>query len=332
MTLLPCQPQTRRSEIKAKEYEQSVRAIIVLLQKWGIHTFGDFTRLDKEQIRARLGSYGVRLWEGARGQSMRLLKFVQPPESFKESFEFEYEVETAEPLLFILRRFLAQLALRLSGVYLVAKQLRLRIQFSNKQTYERCFQIPAPTNDVDLLFRMLQTHLEDFKSEHSIVGVSLEAEAVRPLPQQFGLFETSLRNPNQLYETLARLTALLGSDRVGTPVLEETYRPDTFRLEPFVWELNQTTPANEIGGGAALRRFRPPRTISMLIENNQPVHFGSNEINGAIARTTGPYAASGNWWDDKTWSRREWDAEIETGFICRFHCDGEKWALDGLYD
>jgi protein ImuB len=179
---------------------------------------------------------------------------------------------------------------------------------------------------------MLQTHLEDFKSEHTIVGVSLEAEPVRPLPQQFGLFETSLRNPNQLYETLARLTALLGSDRVGTPVLEETYRPDAFRLEPFVWELNQTTAAHEIGRGAALRRFRPARPLSVFMEKNQPVHLSSNDLNGPIVRTTGPYAASGNWWDDKTWSRCEWDAEIETGAICRFHCDGEKWALDGLYD
>jgi protein ImuB len=315
-----------------KEYEKSVRAIIALLHKWGIHTFGDFTRLGKEQIRARLGANAVRLWERAHGQSMRLLKFVQPPETFNEHFEFEYEVETAEPLLFILRRFLEQLALRLTGIYLVTKQLTLRIQFSNQQTYERSFQIPAPTNDVHLLFRMLQTHLEDFKSEHAIVGVSLEAEPVNPLPQQFGLFETSLRNPNQLYETLARLTALLGPERVGTPVLEETHRPDAFHIEPFVWELNETKVASEVAAGAALRRFRPARPASVFIQANQPVEVSSREVNGTITRKSGPYAASGNWWDEKTWSRSEWDAEMETGAIYRFHCDGEHWALDGLYD
>ena len=107
----------------------------------------------------RLGPQAVWLWERANGRSNRLLKFIQPPESFDESFEFENEIETAEPLLFMLRRFLERLSLRLSVIYLVAKELSLRITFSNKQRYERSFKIPQPTNDADLLFRMLQTHL-----------------------------------------------------------------------------------------------------------------------------------------------------------------------------
>src|SRR5205823_15060458 len=95
------------------------------LDQWGFHTGGDFIGLDKEEIRARLGGEAVQLWEHARGKSLRLLKFVQPPESFIESFEFEYEIETTEPLLFVLHRFLEHLSLRLNAVYLVAKTLTL---------------------------------------------------------------------------------------------------------------------------------------------------------------------------------------------------------------
>src|SRR5206468_3892933 len=207
--------------------------ILAILHKWGIHTLGQLAALDKEELRARLGAEAVRLWERANGTATRLLKFVQPPEAFKESFEFDHEIETTEPLLFMLCRFLEQLALRLSGIYLVAKELTLVISFSNRQSYERVFKIPQPTNDVDLLFRMLQTHLENFKSEHPIVAVALTAQPIRPASQQFGLFEMALRNPQQLYETLARLSALLGNDRVGTPIKEETHRRDAFRMEPF---------------------------------------------------------------------------------------------------
>jgi protein ImuB len=231
----------------AKDREARIQQILAILHKWGIHTLGQFAALDKEQVGERLGSEAVRMWERANGQSNRLLKLVRPPESFEESFEFEHEIETAEPLLFMLRRFLEQLSLRLSAIYLVAKELTLRITFANpprvhtqdefaggnKQQYERAFKIPQPTNDVDLLFRMLHTHLETFKSEHPIIAVSLEAQPTKPPKQQFGLFETTLRNPHQLSETLARLTALLGAGRVGTPVLEETHRPDAFRMEPF---------------------------------------------------------------------------------------------------
>lgn len=318
---------------KRSEFEKTVLDVIALLHKWGIHTFGEFTRLDKEEIRARLGSEAVQLWERAQGKSIRRLKLVEPPESFIESFEFEYEIETAEPLLFILRRFLEQLAFRLGGIYLVSKTLTLRIQFSNKQYYERRFEIPEPTNNVELLFRMVQTHLEDFKSEHPIVAVSLEAQPSKPLPHQFGLFEASLRNPNKLYETLARLTALLGSDRVGRPVLEETHRPDAFRMESFCWELPETLPsADAPPSTAALRRFRPGRPVTVALEAGAPKHLRNSELNSTVAESAGPYMASGDWWDTKPWTRVEWDTELPNGTVCRFHWNGKHWELDGIYD
>ena len=213
-----------------------VQEIFAILHKWGIHTVGQLAALDKQQVAARLGPEAVRMWERANAQSNRLLKLIRPPESFQESFEFEREIETAEPLLFILRRFLEQLALRLAAVYLVAKELTLRITFANKNISERIFKIPQPTNNEDILFRMLHTHLENFTSKHPIVAVELEAQPSRSVRQQFGLFETALRDPMQLHGTLARLVGLLGAERVGTPALEKTHRPDAFKMKPFVWE------------------------------------------------------------------------------------------------
>src|SRR4029453_4348748 len=154
----------------AKDRKARVQQILAILHKWGIHTLGQFAALDKEQVSARLGPEAVRMWERANGQSNRLLKLIRPPESFQESFEFEREIETAEPLLFMLGGFLEQLAMRLAAIYLVAKELTLQITFANKQSYQRVFNIPQPTNDVDLLFRMLQTHLENFRSEPPIVA------------------------------------------------------------------------------------------------------------------------------------------------------------------
>src|SRR5213595_3965000 len=170
------------------EGQMDVQEILAVLHKWEIHTLGQLAALDKEQLAARLGPEAIGMWKRANGKSDRPLRLVRPRESFEESFEFENEIETAEPLLFMLRRFLEQLAGRLSGIYFVAKELTLRITFTNKQQYKRCFKIPQPTNDVDLLFRMLQTHLENFKSEHPIVAVALTAQPIRPASQQFGLF------------------------------------------------------------------------------------------------------------------------------------------------
>ena len=313
--------------------------IFAILHKWGIHTLGQLAALDKEELGARLGPEAIRMWERANGRSSRLLKLIRPPESFQESFEFEREIETAEPLLFMLRRFLEQLTVRLAAIYLVAKELTLRITFGNKQIYERVFKIPQPTNDVDLLFRMLQTHLENFRSEHPIVAVALSAEPIKPAGEQFGLFETTLRNPHQLSETLARLTALLGGDRIGTPVLEETHRPDAFRMQPFSWAVVSAVPSGETPHAlrtahatAAARRFRPAVFASVLQDEDNPAHVHSAEMSGKIIEQRGPYLLSGNWWDEKAWRRAEWDLQLENGELVRVHESEGTWRIDGIYD
>src|SRR5215813_4537088 len=306
-----------------RDRQNAVRQILAILHKWGIHTLGQLAMLNKQQLGARLGPEAVRMWERANGQSNRALKLIRPPESFEESFEFENEIETVEPLLFMLRRFLEQLAIQLSGIYLVAKQLTLRITFTNKQIYERIFKIPQPTNDVDLLFRMLHTHLENFKSKHAIVAVALNAQPIRPAREQFGLFETTLRNPHQLSETLARLTAFLGVDRVGTPVLEESHKPDAFRIEPFAWRIGgiDLNHANTLEPMLfpALRRFRPSLTASVSLERKNPAYVREAHVSCTIVDHRGPFLISGNWWDETSWACAEWDLQLETGELVLAH-------------
>jgi protein ImuB len=299
---------------RAKETER----ILWILHQWGIHTLGQLAALPPDDLAARLGARAVELWERANGRAERILKLVSPPESFIESFEFENEIETIEPLLFILRRFLQQLATRLNAIYLVAKELRLRLTFADKSDYERIFKIPQPTNNEDILFRMLHTHLENFTSKHPIVAVELEAQPSRSVRQQFGLFETALRDPMQLHETLARLVGLLGADRVGTPVLEETHRPDAFRMKPFVWEFrpSRTGVFDQERGNAvacavvsgknrhsgsdvnalrtahatappALRRFRERTKATVLLENNRPAHVRAAAVRAGFAVPVG---------------------------------------------
>jgi len=316
--------------------DKSVQEILTILHKWGIHTLGQFVALDREQLGARLGPEAIRMWERANAQSDRMLKLIRPPESFEESFEFENEIETAEPLLFMLRRFLEQFAIQLSGIYLVTKELTLRITFTNKQIYERIFKIPQPTNNVDLLFRMLHTHLENFKSKYPIVAVALNAQPIKPAREQFGLFETTLRNPHQLSETLARLTGLLGADHVGTPVLEETHRPDAFRMEPFAWQVGaiefNRPKGIEPTFRTAVRRFRPSISASILLDEDRPMHIRGADVGGKIIDLHGPYLISGNWWNEKSWTRAEWDLQLDAGELVRCHESEATWRIDGIYD
>jgi len=316
----------------AKERQAGIARVLDILHRWGIETLGQFAALEKEAVAARFGPIGLQLWERATGKATRLLELVPVRESFEEAFEFENEIETTEPLLFMLRRFLQQFSVRLGALHLVASELQLEINFSDKSDYRHGFKIPEPTNNAEILFRMLHTHLEDFTSTSPIIAVALKAETTKPSFEQFHLFETALRDPTRLTETLARLTGLLGAERVGTPVLEETHRPDSFRMEQFSWQLPQTKAELPALPASALRRFRSPLPASVVLAKNRPAYFRSAKVQGEVRVGKGPYKASGNWWAENAWDRAEWDVELENGALCQCHSSRGQWTLDGIYD
>jgi protein ImuB len=305
------------SKQSVAEQAEELSRLLVILHKWGIHTLGDLAMLPPDQLAARLGPLALRLWEQATGQATRLLRLVRPREVFREEIEFDYEIETAEPLLFVLRRFLEQLTRRLEALYLVAQTMIFRLRFADKSDYEHRFHIPDPTHSIEILFRLLQTHLETFRADHPIVAISLALEVSQPARQQFQLFETPLRDPNRLHETLTRLTGLLGKERVGTPVLEDSHRADAFQLKTFSWQLAPAPNEQRAMIGPALRRLRAGFSPALA---------------AAVVAREGPYRTSGDWWDAKKWERDEWDLELADGGICRCQEQADGWMIEGIYD
>ncbi len=206
--------------------------VVELLQGWGIRTVGELLALGQAPLAERLGLEALGLFAAASVTACRPLKLVRPAERFEETHEFEPEIETLEPLLFLLRRFTESLVRRMEAFGWVVGELRLRLSLESGRVMETRLRVPQPSRRADVLFRMLHTHLEPLRTESPILSVALMAEPTRPEQRQFGLFESALRDPNQFQETLARLAALVGADRVGTPVREDSHRPDAFTLVP----------------------------------------------------------------------------------------------------
>jgi protein ImuB len=114
---------------------------------------------------------------------------------------------------------------------------------------------------------------------------------------------------------------LLGKERVGTPVLEDSHRADAFHLEPFSWKMAKLPDdsAEESVIGPALRRLRRSRSPASVAV-------------APVCDRRGPYRSSGDWWDEKRWARTEWDFELENGVVCRCREEPEKSILEGIYD
>jgi len=303
-----------------------------ILLRWGIRTVGAFVNLGKEQVAERLGVEALALFESVSIHSTRPLKLVSPPEEFSEEMDFEHEIETAEPLLFILRRFAEQLVIRIGILHRVIAELDLELRLNSGAKYQHIFRIPSPTGNITTLFRMVHTHLETLRTDSPITSVRLRAKSCLPEKHQFGLFEASLRNPNQFAETLARLMALCGSERVGMPVLEATHRPDAFRIQ--VPDFSNSTPrtTRPPSIGLQLRRYRPARPASIEFREQKPSYVQSRTINGAITDVRGPFHSSGNWWDGCRWAREEWDIQMTDGALYRIFNSREGCFVEGRYD
>lgn len=327
--------------------------ILSILHRWGIRTLGEFTALQKDNLAERFGAQSLDLFDRALATEIRPLNLVQPKDVFGEAIEIEHEIETLQPLLFILRRFIEQLSRRLEFFYFVAQEIHLHLKLSSGETVERHFRIPSPTRNTETLFRTLQTHLETVQTDSPIVALRLGMKPVKPEHFQFGLFETALRDPNQFYETLAQLTSLLGSDRVGTPVVENTFRPDSFRMGPVNFEGQSMLPSStrqkasdnttfsvckarfsECNSAAlSLRRFRPPSPAIIEMREGKPALLNSDKFVGAITKANGPFRSSGNWWEEKQlWLRDEWDIETNTGQLFRVFTQNGAWFLEGVFD
>ncbi len=306
------------------------------LAAWGLRTLGDYTALPRDELVRRFGATGLALWQRASGGEPRPLHPVASTREFSAATDLEEPVETLEPLLFLLRRFLDRLALELQGAHAVAAELILTLRLANETDYTRAFRLPEPTADAGILFRALHTHLESLQTDSPIAGLRLQITPTRPLVRQQGLFETGLRDPHGFAETLARVSALVGADRVGTPQPEDTHRPDAMKLTaPPAVVPPPAAPPLHAPCGLPLRRFRPPlpARLEFSAGDRRPSYVWTERFHGAIAQIRGPWCSSGDWWQtDRAWARTEWDIALAPGGLYRLLRTGDAWSIEGEYD
>ena len=306
--------------------------LLDILKSWGIRTLGAMTRLPRDEIGQRLGLEGLSLWDRAAGRHTKVLQFVQPSETFEESIDFEQRLETLEPLLFILGRFLERLSLRTESVYLLIAELHLTLTLENGEKIVRSLQIPAPTRDVDILSGIAAQYLETLQTTAPVVSFHLEIKPSKPAGHQFDLFQGKVRDPNRFFQTLARLSALVGPERVGIPQQINTHRPDSLQIQmpEFDWSWQSAKSRPKVGPG--LRRYRPGIVASIELSKGKPASVQSSLISSKILEARGPWNLSGNWWDRTHWEVKEWDVLLENGGIYRLAQSLGQWEVVGVYD
>jgi protein ImuB len=315
-----------------------------VLRLWGLITIGEFAALPAIELSERMGQAGLALQSIACGIDPAPLVPDPGVPRFVESIELEWPIEQLEALSFVLPRLLDPLALALERADKGAAAIRVDLRLADRTTHARVLQLPAAMRDPRVLRTLVLLDLESHPPGAGIDVVTIEVDPAPARVVQYSLLERARPSPETVATLTARLYALVGESRCGTPVLLDTHRPDGFELRRFTGE--KTGTLNDFHAVAEenvecprfLRRFRPPVAIRVTVARGRPAAVAIDRRGmpgGRVARAAGPWRTSGAWWDGAGhWDRDEWDVEVAEGVVCRIFRDRvtEQWFLEGVID
>lgn len=304
---------------------------------WGIRTLGELAALDEADLVTRLGAAASGWWKLALGAHAHTFQPMEPEFRLEEFCEFESPVEQIESLLFVCARMMDCLVERAAGRALALALVRVKMKLEGGQAHTCAIRPALPSIDRKFLLKLLQLEIAAHAPKHGVIALTLSAEAGQTSELQLGLFLPQTPEPARLDVTIARLKAIVGADRVGSPVLKDTHRAGSFRMENFAFTGKVSAPRCD-SPRLALRRIRPPEPVRVVQQAMRPAVFQDKRNSYQVQAAYGPWKTSGCWWSMDGWDLEEWDvlAEDRSGsaVACLLVCNRTRnaWHLEAFYD
>jgi protein ImuB len=350
---------------------------ISTFRRWGLRTLGDLAALPSDDLAARMRQDGVRWQRLARGEDAAPLVPAVPEERFEQSLDLEWPIEELEPLAFVLGRLLEPIEAHLERRGRGAAVLHVRLTLvkttrdegaagktgAAREVHERSLQLPTPIRDARTLRTLALLDLESHPPAGPIDRVLVSVDPTPARIVQYSLITRPLPSPEQLSTLMARLQALMGETRCGSPALVDSWKPGAFEMRHFVPvdgnvshakssfgrpDLGASVPrcvgtangAANSGLTAALRRFRHPVPARVRVADGKPMAVTIDRRGmdgGGVRMCAGPWRTSGQWWrknEGDGWDRDEWDVTLTDGATYRLFRarDTERWFVDGVVD
>ena len=211
---------------------------VTTLRRWGIRTLGGFAMLPADDVAARLGQAGVAWQQLTCGEDPRPLVPSPPEERFEQSLDLEWPIEGLEPLSFVLGRLIEPLSAHLERRDRGAAVLHMRLRLVTRDLHERSLELPAPMRDARTLRTLALLDLESHPPSAAIDRVTVAVDPTPGRVLQFSLLTRPLPSPEQVSTLIARLDALMGQGRSGSPAEVDSWQPGAFVMCPFIPEAN----------------------------------------------------------------------------------------------
>jgi len=304
---------------------------------WGIRTLGELAALPEADLIARLGAQALRWRNRSRGVEPHAFQPIEEEFLLREFCDFEMPVEQADSLLFVGARMIDCLVARAQARALSVASITIEMALGAGRVHARTIRPALASADRKFLLKLLQLEIAAHPPPSAVVALTLTAQAGQSSKVQLGLFAPPTPEPSRLDVTIARLKAIAGEDRVGSPVLEDTHRAGAFRMESFA--VGADVSATDIARPRmALRRMRPPVPVRVVVHDLKPATFRDDERSYRVEAAYGPWKTSGCWWSEEGWDAEEWDVLAASGngapLACLLvrDCSRNRWHLEALYD
>jgi protein ImuB len=320
---------------------------------WGIRTLAELAALPESDLVARLGPQAVDWRKLALGALPHTFQPMEATFTLEEFCAFETPVEQIDSLLFVGARMIDCVATRAAARALSLASLEVEMKLDGGVLYRRTIRPALATTDRKFLLKLLQLEVAAHPPQAAVLALTLRAQAGQSSKVQLGLFAPQTPEPSRLDVTIARLKAIAGDDRVGSPMLLDTHRPGSFRMADFsVVEPGPRAPrivdaaerdVSSTRPSMALRRVRPPAPVRVQLDALKPIAFRDREQSYQVSAAYGPWRSSGCWWstealNNEYWNSEEWDvlAESSSGassacLLVR-NCANNHWQLEAFYD
>ena len=332
-----------------------------VLRRWGLTTVGELAALPADALSARLGADGIALQRLARGQDPRPLVPDPAVRRFLESLRARMADRHARAAVVRASRGCSiRWPPRSSAPTAAAIALHLRLRLTDRTTHLAHAALPVPMRDPRVLRTLLLLDLESHPPAAAIDVVTIEIDPAPGRVVQYSLLERPVPSPETLATLMARLGALVGDTRCGSPQLLDTHRPDGWSWRRSRSTMRRFAPRLALRGST--RRLRlapgPPRLrrskrcrrrrwccagsgrrwrFGSRSKAGRPVRVAIDRRGmpgGVVQDAAGPWRTSGGWWESQRWDRDEWDVALDGGAVCRLFQDRDTghWFAEGVYD
>ena len=130
------------------------------LEKAGIRSFADLLRWEQQDLIARFGSTGERLWHLARGQDRRRVSAHAPVKSISKETTFLEDTANPDVLDGHLWRLAEQVADRAKAKCMAGRVVTLKLKRANHSTLTRRISLHSPTQLADIIYRRSRALLD----------------------------------------------------------------------------------------------------------------------------------------------------------------------------